>query len=202
MKRSVILLTAAVFVLFALPLWSQQSRHAEDFLESLQALLEKEDWSSEEIRQLLAEEVDWSRAGADDAVMVAFCLQYARDNEEQIGPHEQAQVRARLAEAVMIMAGQMRSLGFDEQAILRAALNGTREAVNELSQLRERIRSGEDADTGEGDLIRERIRLELQTAMHVEARHMAQSRNREEKQSRPDDLLVPAGPQGPAGPAQ
>jgi len=200
--KKIVILVSAVFVLLAMPLWCQQSRHAEDFLESLQALLEKEDWSSEEIRELLAQEVDWSRAGADDAVMVAFCLQYARDNGEQIGPYEQAQVRARVAEAVMMMAGEMRSLGFDEQVILRVALNGTREAVNELAQLRERTRSGEDKDTGEGDLIRDRIREELHAAMQVEARQTVQSRKREEKRSRPDDLMVPAGPQGPLGPAK
>ena len=59
-------------------------------------------------------------------------------------------------------------MGFGEQAILRAALNGTREVLGELSGIQEQIEAGE--------LIRARIRQELRTAMHLEARQMVQKR--------------------------
>jgi hypothetical protein len=62
-----------------------------------------------------------------------------------------------------------------------------------------RVRAGEDAETGAGELIRSRFQEQLESAMHLEARLMVQSRVREEQNSRPGDLLVPPGPQGPRG---
>lgn len=188
---------AAMLLLFVLPLWSQQSAAAPDFVEALQERLTNEGWSREEIQELIGQEVDWSQAGFRDAAMVATCLVYA-EGEEQIGPYGQAQ----LAAAVMSMAREMRALGFGEPQIIRTALNGTREALAELSKLRDRERSQEDSDTGAGELIRNLIRQELQTAMHLQARHKVRSRVQEEKHSRPADLLVPPGPQGPGGPGR
>ncbi len=178
---------AAVLFLFALPLWSQQSERAPDFVEALHELLEQEGWSPEEIQELIKQNVDWGQAQYKDAETVATCLGYAKDEEEDIGPFEQAQ----LALAVALMAQEMRLLGFGEQALVRTALNGTRDAIGDLY----RLRKEEGSETGVGDLIRSRFREQLQTAMHVEARHMVQARAQEERNSRSADLLVPHGPQ-------
>ena len=97
------------------------------------------------------------------------------------------------------MAREMRAHGFGEPMIVRTALNGTREVLEELSRLR--VRKEEDTETGVGDLIRARVREELQKALYLETRQMAQARDQEQRKSRPDDLLVPPGPQGPPGKA-
>jgi hypothetical protein len=180
---------AVVLLLFVLPLWSQASDSAPDFLEALQELLQRQDWSAEGIQELIKQEVDWSQAQDKDAEMVALCLRYAKDSEEEIGPSEQA----RLAVTVAVMARDMRALGFGEPAIVRTALNGTREALEELS----RLRKEEGTETGTGDLIRTRLREELRTALHLETRLTVRARDQERQNSRPDDLLVPPGPQGP-----
>lgn len=184
-----------VLFLFALPLWSQVAESAPDFLEALRELLQKDDWSPEEIQELIKQEVDWSQAQVEDAKMVALCLEYAKDAEEQIGPHEQAH----LVKEVAVMAQEMRALGFGEPMIIRTALNGTREALEELSRVR--LRKEEGTETGAGDLIRARLREELQTALHLETRQLVRARDQEQRNSRPDDLLVPPGPQGPPGKA-
>jgi len=194
MKKLAIGIVVVLF-LFALPLWSQVADSAPDFLEALRELLQKDDWSPEEIQELIKQEVDWSQAQVEDAKMVALCLEYAKDAEEQIGPHEQAH----LVKEVAVMAQEMRALGFSEPMIIRTALNGTREALEELSRVR--LRKEEGTETGKGDLIRARLREELQTALHLETRQLVRARDQEQRNSRPDDLLVPPGPQGPPGKA-
>jgi hypothetical protein len=67
-------------------------------------------------------------------------------------------------------------------------------------QEQERLRSGEDA--GIGQLIRGRFEERVETTMHLEARHKVQTRVQEEQNSRPGELLVPPGPQGPGGPGR
>jgi hypothetical protein len=197
MKRKGIAI-AALLLLIILPLSGQEPASAVEFKQALQEQLEAEGWSPEEIRQLLKEEVDWNQARIQDAEMIAACLTYAKDEGGEIGPYEQVQ----FAQSVMLMAREMRALGFAESQIIRTALNGTREALVELEKLREqeRIRTGED--TGIGELIRSRFQVQLETAMHLEARHMVQTRVRAEQNSRPGDLLVPPGPQGPGGPGR
>lgn len=196
MKRMGIVI-AAVMLLITLPLSSQQAEGDYEFEQALQEMLKAEGWSSEEIQKLLKEEVDWEQARIRDAEMIAICLVYAKDAEEEIGPYEQAQ----MAMEVMTMAREMRALGFAESQILRTSLNGIREVFGDLEKLREqeRLRTGED--NGIGELIRSRFQEQLQTAMNLEARHMVQTRVRAEKNSRPGDLLVPPGPQGPGGSA-
>jgi len=137
----------------------------------------------------------WSQAEVRDAEIVEYCLQYAKDSGEQIGPL----VRAELAVAVAEMAQEMWALGFGEPMIVRTALNGTREVLEELSRVR--LRKEADTETGAGDMIRDRLREELQAALYLETRQMAQARDQEQRKSRPDDLLVPPGPQGPPGKA-
>ncbi len=192
MKKLAIGITVVLF-LFALPVWSQVSDSTPDFLEALQELLRKEDWSPEEIQELIKEEVDWSRARFRDAEVLAYCLRYVKDSEDEIGAHEQAQLAVALVETVR----EMRALGFGDPEIVRTALNGTREALEELSRLR--LSSEEGAEIGTGDMIRDRFREELQTALRLQTRDMIRTRDQEQRNSRPDDLLVPPGPQGPPG---
>ena len=186
---------AVVLFLFTLPLWSQVADSAPDFQEALRELLQKDAWSPEEIQALIKQEVDWGQAQVEDAKMVALCLEYAKDAEEQTGPYEQAH----LAKEVAVMAQEMRVLGFGEPMIIRTALNGTREALEELSRMQ--LRKEEGTETGAGDLIRARLREELQTALHLETKQLVRARDQEQRNSRPDDLLVPPGPQGPPGKA-
>jgi hypothetical protein len=197
MKRMGILI-AAVILLNTLPLSSQQVEASYEFGQALQQMLKAEGWSSEEIQKLLEEEVDWEQARIRDAQVIAICLTYAKDADGEIGPYEQAQ----MAMEVMTVAREMRAFGFGEPEILRTSLNGTRGVLGDLEKLREqeRLRIGED--NGIGELIRSRFQEQLQTAMNLEARHMVQARVRAEKNSRPGDLLVPPGPQGPGGSAR
>jgi hypothetical protein len=194
MKRMGIVI-AALLLLIALPLSSQQSAGTGEFEQALQKLLKAEGWSPEEIQVLFKEEVDWEQAGVRDAEMIASCLSYAKDAEEEIGPYEQVQ----LALSVMTTAKEMRAFGFGEPQIIRAALNGTREALGELAKP-QRLRTRDGAETGVGELIRSRFEEQVHAAMKLEARHMVQARERAERDSRPGDLLVPPGPQGPGGP--
>jgi hypothetical protein len=177
---------AAALLLFSLPLWSQQSAAATEFEQALQKLLKEEDWSPEQIQRLIKEEVDWGQERFQDAELVSACLVYAKDTDGQIGPYEQARIALTV---------------FSEQQIIRMSLNGTRDALGELAKLREqvRVRAAEDTEIGAGELIRSRFQEQLESAMHLEARLMVQSRVREEQNSRPGDLLVPPGPQGPRG---
>ena len=205
MNRSGIGLAAALLVV-AMPIWTQAANGEPEFLEELRVLLEKEDWSPEEIREVVEQDADWGRAAPEDAGIAALCLQYAR-SQGATGPEDSAEqaelqvrMRVRIAEAVMEMAGEMRRLGFDEPQILRAAIGGTREALAELSGLPQREWLQADREGGVAELIRSRFRQELHSAMNLQARHRVQTRVREEKESRPADLLVPLGPQGPGGP--
>jgi hypothetical protein len=196
MKRTGILVIAAVLLVIALPLASQESAGSGGFEQALYQLLQKRGWNPENIQNLLNGEVDWERSRFQDAEMMATCLDYAQEVDEEIGPEAQL----RLSLELMIMAQEMRALGFGEPQIIRASLNGTRDALGELERLREteQLRNGEGA--GVGELIQSRFRDQLQAAMHLEARHMVQARTQEEQNSRPGDLLVPPGPQGPGGP--
>ena len=192
---------AAVLLLIALPLSSQESAAASELPEALQKLLKDQDWSSEQIRELIREQVDWNQAKLQDIEMVATCLQYAKETHEGIGP----EVQARIAVEVMTMAQKMRALGFEEQQIVRTALNGTREALAELAKLeklqeKERVRTA--YDSGMGKMIHNQFEEQLQGTMYLEARHTVRTRIRDEKSSRPDDLLVPPGPQGPGTPGR
>ena len=135
---------AALLFLLSLPLWSQTASSAPDFVEELHKLLESEDWSPEEIRELIQQQIDWSQASHRDAKIIALCLDHAKDSEEPAGPYEQAQI----AQAVMVVAREMRALGFGERSILRTALNGTREALCELAELQKQTRGERPALDG------------------------------------------------------
>jgi hypothetical protein len=197
MKRAGIAVAAAL-LLIALPLSSQESAGTPEFQQALQEVLKNEDWSREQIEELIKKEVYWNQAGPQDFELVPICLQYVKETHEGIGP----EVQARIAVEVMMMARQMRGFGFGEQQIIRAALNGTREALFELAKLQEteRVRTG--YDTGIGQMIRSQFEEQLHAAMYLQARHKVKTRVQDEKASRPDDLLVPPGPQGPRVPGR
>jgi hypothetical protein len=197
MKRTRIAV-AALLLLIALPLSSQEAEGSSEFEQAMYKLLQKEDWSPGEIEKLIKDEVDWGQERFRDAELVSTCLVYAKDTDEEMGPYEQLQV----ALTVKTLAREMRNLGFAEQQIIRTALNGTREALGELAKLQDRQRMRTAEDSGIGELIRNRFQEQLQTAMQLEARSMVQRRVRAEQDSRPGDLLVPPGPQGPGGPGR
>ena len=200
MKR-VGIAVAAVLLLIALPLSSQESVAPSELPEALQKLLQDEGWSPEQIRELIREQVNWDQVRPQDAELVRACWQYAEETHEGIGPG----VQARIAVEVMTMAQKMRALGFEGQQIVRTALNGTREALAEIAKLeklqeKERVRTA--YDSGMGKMIHNQFEQQLQGTMYLEARHTVRTRIRDEKSSRPDDLLVPPGPQGPGTPGR
>ena len=186
---------AALMLLTALPLWTQQSSGAAELEQALQQLLEEKDWSPEELQKLLNEKIDWGREKFQDAELVSTCLAYAKDAAQETSPYEKIQ----LALSVMTAAQQMRALGFGEPQIIRTALDGTREVLAELAKLQQQRRQ-DGAETGAAELIRSRFEEQVHAAMKLDARHTVQARDRAERDSRPADLLVPPGPQGPAGP--
>ena len=192
---------AAVLLLIALPVSSQESVAASELPEALQQLLKDEGWSPEQIRELSRDRVNWDQVRPQDAELVRACLQYMNETREKIGP----EVKASIAAEVMTMAQKMRGLGFEEQMIVRTALNGTRAAVAELKnlvKLQEQERIHTAYDTGMGQMIHNQFEQQLQGTMYLQARYETRERVRDEKASRPDDLLVPAGPQGPGSPAR
>ena len=58
---------AAALLLVAMPIWTQAASGETEFLEELRGLLEKEDWSPEEIREIVGQDADWGRAAPVDA---------------------------------------------------------------------------------------------------------------------------------------
>jgi hypothetical protein len=48
-----------------------------------------------------------------------------------------------------------------------------------------------------GQMIRNQFEKQLQGTMYQQSRHEVRERARDEKASRPDDLMVPPGPQRP-----
>jgi hypothetical protein len=195
MKRTGIVFAVVLLLLAVVPLWSQDSPAAAQFRTTLQALLLSAGLSPQESQNLISDEVDWERARHRDMEMVKTCWEYADQTDGEIGPYE----KVRLTLSLMNLAQEMRSLGFGEPQIVRTALNGTRDALGELTKLQERDRARTEDQTGAGELLRSRIQAQLQTAMHEEARSMVQNRVQAEQDSRPGDLLVPPGPQGPGG---
>jgi hypothetical protein len=192
MKR-VGITVAAVLLLIALPLSSQESASASELPETLQKMLKDEGWSPEQIRALTREQVNWDQAGSEDAELLRYCLRYMKETHEGIGP----EVRAGTMVEVATMAQKMRALGFTEQQIVRTALNGTREVLAELEKLQERDRVRTAYETGLQEMIRNQFEKQLQGTMYQQSRHEVRERARDEKASRPDDLMVPPGPQRP-----
>ena len=99
MKRTGIAI-AAVLLLIALPLSSQESFAASELPPALQQLLKDEGWSPEQIRELTREQVNWDQVRPQDAELVRAYWQYMEEKHEGIGP----EVQARVAVEVMRMA--------------------------------------------------------------------------------------------------
>jgi hypothetical protein len=190
MKR-VGIAVAAVLLLTALPLSSQESDAASELPEALQQLLKDEGWSPEQIRAMIGEEVNWKQVRHQDAELVRVCWRYTREKHEGIGP----EVPARLAAEVMRTAQQMRALGFEERQIVRTALDGTREVLREMEKLQEKDRTRTTYDTRLGEMIHNQFGEQLEGTMQLQARNTVRTRLWDEKSSRPADLLVPPGPQ-------
>lgn len=197
MKR-VGIAVAAVLLLIALPLSSQESGSASELPEALQKMLKDEGWTLEQIRALAREQVNWDQAGSEDAELLRTCLQYMKEKHAA----EDLEVQARTMVEVTTMAQTMRALGFEERQIVRTALNGTREVLAELEKLQDRSRTRTAYENGLQEMIRNQFEKQLQGTMYQQARYEVRERARDERTSRPDDLLVPQGPQGPRSPGR
>ena len=192
---------AAVLLLISLPLSSQESAAASRLTETLQKMLEEEGWSPEQIRELAGEQVNWDQVRPQDAELARTCLRYMKEEHGEIVP----EVQARIMVEVTTMAQKMRALGFEEKQIVRTALNGTREAVAGLgdqTKPQDQNRVQTSYDTGLGQMIHNQFEKQLQGTMVQQARYQQRRRAWDERSSRPGDLLVPPGPQGPRSPGR
>ncbi len=136
--------------------------------------------------------MDWNQARLRDAEAVAICLNYAREEDGRIGPEARAQIAVELAASFE----EMRSSGFGEPAMLRAGLNGVRELLGELHTWR----TGEDNESGLGDLLRTRLRQQLHSATCLEAQEQIKIQVRDRKRTHSDGLVGP-GPRAGEGAA-
>lgn len=169
----------ALVLLCGAPLWSQEDGDVSAFAGELAEILAREGWTIRETDALreslqamvrtragyLGEEI----AGADPE-MAALALRLARRAGEEANGAGQAM----LALEVARMAREMETLGYERPVITRAALNGVRDLLAERRALRDEGRDGEL-----GDLIRARLREQLQTARRDQERLAAHTRLRE-----------------------
>jgi hypothetical protein len=120
---------------------------------------------------------------------VALVVAYAK-SQEQIGPQEQAMLR----EQVRLMLTEMEALGYTRRVAVRAALQGTREAMCEI---RTRLRSGQPGELGEqlADLLRARLQEQLRLASCDQTRTQLREQDQERLRQQPEGL-VPGGPLG------
>jgi hypothetical protein len=192
-----VLLAAAGMLLLAGAGWSEPGDGSPAFLQELQRLLTREGWSAGRIGELAGQPVEWQGLQARDAELVALALRYAASQDGGIGPVEQA----RIAVQVALMAQQMRSLGYGEPQMLRAALNGVREAL----QLQARTANGQQSQAAsgsgatQGDTLRTRLQEQLQQQLRLascdQAQEQLQARVQEQKRTHTGEM-VSTGPLG------
>ena len=124
------------------------------FLSKLQRNLQAYGWSEEEISSFMnaARHLNWDLIENDTDDVVAYSLQYCRKTNQKTTASEKAQ----LAYELSVAAFEMKKIGFDEDAIVRVAVNTSREFVKTLNQYRKQV-----TEDGLGDVIRERIRQQV-----------------------------------------
>lgn len=163
-----LLLIGALMVLGSVTLWAD-----DDFLPKLEQELYQYGYTQQETRMIMtaAREHNWQDITGTIAPMCAAMLQLC----DRVRNETQAQEQVELVLHMAIMQGEMKRLGFNDREIARIAFNATREVSQIL-----RTRTNAETETGNGEMIRERIRLELKDAglENQEARIMEHIRAR------------------------
>lgn len=126
----------------------------EGFLYQLKRNLNAYGWSKEEITPFMhaAQHMSWESVENGYADVVAYSLHYCKRSGTETTPEEKAELAYQLA----IATSDMGAVGFDEDVIVRVAINTSREFVGALNQYRK-----EGSEEGLGEMIRERIREQV-----------------------------------------
>ena len=173
-----ILLLGATAVLSA-----QTDAGAPDILPAILTRLRERGWSEKEIEQFNGEthrytwEFTISRQGSTEscADAVALSLAYMKGREDTDGLNENARLQVRLAYELMQAAQEMSMQGYNDQAMTRMALNGTRNVIISLSEQKRTTSSNENGtsnatDIADGDMIRQTLRTRLRTFDHEQVK--------------------------------
>lgn len=146
------------------------------FLRETLQLLEQEGWPEQDIEafRIAAQEMNWAESEGAEPEVVALALQLANQEREKLSGSENATLALELAK----MTASMKRLGFENRELVRTTLDGTREVMNELAQLRNQIREGEEIGTGEQERIRETVRARIQSKLEeaVKSQNRAKSK--------------------------
>jgi hypothetical protein len=155
-----------------IPILGKETGDTPPFVDKLSGLLESRGWSTEEIASIIeaSKTLNWERAEGADPEVVALALELGKREESGMEPLEQAELALQLALTTM----EMKSLGYEERAVARAALNGVRNVLREIIRWRE---GGKEGNLGE--LIRNRLRNEVRSACYLQVREQTRERTRE-----------------------
>jgi len=185
----IIVLVIGLALMVGSPLWSQEGEQSE-FVSELMVGLLQEGWTAEEVRTLVAQDVDWEQAQGANSDVVALALQFAKSKDEEMEPMEQALLAIELALAAI----EMEAVGIGEVSIAITALEGVRDILTDIWA----FRSGELDEGNLGDVIRTKMGEQVSIATREHARDRISERDLEALKSRPSDLVpnIPASEDG------
>jgi hypothetical protein len=135
-------------------------------------------WSEEEITPFMyaAEHMNWEAIENEYADVVAYSLQYCKNCGKKITSEE----KAVLAYYLAIATSEMGAVGYEDDIIVRVAVNTSREIMGDLSRYRRKEGKG-----NLGEIIRGKIREQVcNEGTHAQqAKFMERIRNRIEAKS-------------------
>ncbi|HEQ71755.1 MAG TPA: hypothetical protein ENN69_04635 [Spirochaetia bacterium] len=172
MNKKILCIVTATFLLAA----GQTTLAAEeDFLPRFEQELLRHGYSEQETLMIMnaAREWNWEDISPDFAQLAVTALQ----SQSRVSTQTHARLQVELVWHLAVMNKEMEAQGFTRREIARVSLNTSRGVAE---QIRLRSRTNEDIASGSGDLIRERIRLELRdcTVHEQEAKIMERIRSR------------------------
>jgi flagellar basal body-associated protein FliL len=133
------------------------------FVQELAHQLRERDWNEEEIEAFVEQSgtLSWNGIDDADAEVVAFALSYAKKRSAESGSEEQL-LRARIALELARSSQEMVRLGISSQRMAASAVNGVRESLNRIDQLRNQETNIPDSVQIK---IEEHIRTQVQNDM-------------------------------------
>jgi hypothetical protein len=161
-------------LLLAGALWAQ-----DGFAARLAAALERMGWTEEAAQLVARQQARWQLAEGADPEGVALGLRYALRNAS-LAPQEQARLAVQVAEGLK----EMNALGFGNREAARTMLRAMRQVMAQAG-------AGEEA----GQLLRLRLRTQLQLATAEQSRLRLRQQDRDRLGDQPEDM-VPGGPSG------
>lgn len=145
------------------------------FFEELSFFLIKNGWKKDEVSILIEEarKLEWKEAIKADPEVLALALSLGKKEGIDLEPMEQAQLAIEIALTVV----EMKTLGYSDRVVVRAAINGIR---NMLLDIQDWKRKGKKGKLGE--IIRANMREQVRTAAVSQVHEHAMERMK--KQSR------------------